>query len=252
MISLLGSLTALRQATKPEPKSINVEGRPIPLVFRRNKRCRRMVLRLAPDGAGVVMTLPSRTSMAEAMRFAETSIPWIARTIAKRPSAVPFQPESQVLFQGQLYTIKATGGRRGLVTFSEAELTITVPGDLAHVPRRLTDWLKAQAKVKFQVTSQLYAEAMHAKFKKLAIRDQKSRWGSCSAAGDLSYSWRLILAPPEVLNYVAAHEVAHLKEMNHGPRFWRLVIAHCKTAKEARRWLRENGRELHRYGASGL
>lgn len=248
MISLLGSLARLRQAKPPEPKTLEVGGRLLPLTFKRNARCRRMVLRLTPDGQGVVMSLPPRISLAEAMRFADTSKPWIARTLAKRPAAVPFQHDSAVLFQGLLHTIKTTGGRRGLVTHSPEGLTITVPGDLAHVPRRLTDWLKARAKEELQKASQHYAGAMQAKFKKLTIRDQKSRWGSCSARGDLSYSWRLILAPPDVLDYVAAHEVAHLKEMNHGPKFWRLVLTHCKSAKQAKTWLREHGRELHRYG----
>jgi predicted metal-dependent hydrolase len=249
MISLLGSLNALRQAKPLEPKIIEVSGRDVALNFRRNARCRRMVLRLTADGQSVVMTLPHRTSLAEALRFAETSKPWIEKTMAKRPPAVSFENDTKILFQGEHCTIRAVGGRRGLVMFSQEELSIIVPGDAAHVPRRLTDWLKAQAKAELQSVSQNYATAMQVKFKKLTVRDQKSRWGSCSATGDLSYSWRLILAPPEVLDYVAAHEVAHLKEMNHGPKFWRLVVTHCKTAKQARRWLRENGRELHRYGA---
>lgn len=248
MISLLGSLSALRQIKPLEPKVIEVDGKSLPLTFKRNARCKRMVLRVSPDGQGVVMTLPPRTSLAEALRFAETSKPWIARTMAKRPVAVAFAGDNQILFQGQLCTIKATGGRRGLVTYSPENLVISVAGEAAHVPRRLHDWLKAQAKFKLQESSQFYASAMQAKFTKLTIRDQKSRWGSCSAVGELSYSWRLILAPPDILDYVAAHEVAHLQEMNHGPRFWRLVLSHCKSAKQARNWLRSYGRELHRYG----
>jgi len=86
---------------------------------------------------------------------------------------------------------------------------------------------------------------METKFSRLTIRDQKSRWGSCSASGALSYSWRLVLAPPSVLDYVAAHEVAHLREMNHGPKFWRLVLTHCAHSRQAKEWLKRNGRELH-------
>jgi predicted metal-dependent hydrolase len=248
MISLLGSLNALRQAKPPEPRVLTVAGRTLPLSFKRKAKCRRMVLRLTPDGQGIVMTLPNATTLSQALRFAETSIPWIEGALAKRPTTIAFQNDSKILFQGKPCAIKATGGRRGFVTYSSEDASICVPGELAHVPRRLTDWLKAQAKVKLHDVSQNYATAMQTKFRKLTVRDQKSRWGSCSATGDLSYSWRLILAPPEVLDYVAAHEVAHLKEMNHGPRFWRLVITHCKKAKEARSWLRDHGRELHRYG----
>ena len=89
---------------------------------------------------------------------------------------------------------------------------------------------------------------MNVEFSALTVRDQSSRWGSCSAARALSYSWRLVLAPRYVLDYVAAHEVAHIQEMNHGPRFWRLVLTHCKKAKEARNWLKHEARDLHRYG----
>ncbi len=249
MISLLGSLAHFRKAPRPEPKTLVVDGIAVPLTFKRNTRCKRMVLRLTPDGAGVVMTLSPRTSVAEALRFAETSKPWIAQTMAKRSPMVTFADGNQILFQGQVCTIKATGGRRGLVTYSPEESIIYVPGEVAHLPRRLGDWLKIQAKAKLQEISQIYATAMQTKFQKLTIRDQKSRWGSCSATGELSYSWRLILAPPDVLDYVAAHEVAHLKEMNHGPRFWRLVISHCTGAKQARNWLRTHGKELHRYGS---
>ena len=250
MINLLGTIRKLREAPKLEPVTLEIAGREVKLSFRRNAKCKRMVLRLTADGAGAVITLSPRASKAEALRFAETSKPWLIKTMEKRVRPVPFAHAHQILFNGQLHTIVATGGRRGVITYGPEPLTIWVPGDEAHVARRLSDWLKAQANEKLQQTSQDYATAMQTKFRKLTIRDQKSRWGSCSATGDLSYSWRLILAPPEVLDYVAAHEVAHLKEMNHGPSFWRLVVTHCKTAKQARRWLREHGRELHSYGAA--
>lgn len=248
MISLLATIRKLRAAPKLEPVVLNLGHREIALAFRRNARCKRMVLRLTSDGSGLVMTLPPRASLAAALSFAETSKPWIANTIGARIPVVTFSNGNQVLFHGKLHTIKAAGGRRGLVTHSPENFTLEVPGETAHVARRLTDWLKTQAKEKLHLASQDYALKMGAKFNKLTIRDQKSRWGSCSSTSDLSYSWRLILAPPEVLDYVAAHEVAHLKEMNHGPSFWRLVVTHCKSAKQARRWLRDHGRELHGFG----
>jgi predicted metal-dependent hydrolase len=120
-----------------------------------------------------------------------------------------------------------------------------VPGGEDHWQRRLTDWLKQEAEKDLRPASQAYAEKMQTRFNKLTVRDQKSRWGSCTADGALSYSWRLILAPPFVLDYVAAHEVAHLKEMNHGPRFWRLVLTHCTRTREAKQWLKTRGHELH-------
>ncbi len=249
MINLLRGLQALRPVPKLAPKVITINGVDVALTFRRNAQCRRMVLRLTPDGSGVVMTLPPRASEASALRFAESSKDWISKTMEARAPVVSLSDGQSVLFQGTLHNIKATGGKRGVVSIDGEN--IVVPGDAAHVPRRLQDWLKAQAKRELTQASHLYAAAMGAKFRRLTLRDQQTRWGSCSSGGDLSYSWRLILAPPHVLDYVAAHEVAHLLEMNHGPRFWRLVLAHCKNAKESRNWLRLYGRELHRYQIRG-
>ena len=87
---------------------------------------------------------------------------------------------------------------------------------------------------------------MGVSFRRIIIRDQRSRWGSCSASGELSYSWRLILAPPYVLDYVAAHEVAHLRHLDHSKHFWRLVLTHCRDAGRAKNWLRTHGQEVHR------
>jgi hypothetical protein len=123
---------------------------------------------------------------------------------------------------------------------------IHVPGELPHVPRRLLDWLKSAARNEIAAAAQRYAAAMGVTYRRITIRDQRSRWGSCSAQGDLSFSWRLILTPTYVLDYVAAHEVAHLKHMNHGPRFWRLVLTHCPEASRAKSWLKAHGQSVHR------
>jgi predicted metal-dependent hydrolase len=248
MINLLSSLRVLREAPPIDPRIIQIDDREIVVNFKRNARCKRMVLRLTPDGAGVVVTIAKRTSQAEALRFVESSKAWIAITMAGRKPVIVFANGQTILLRGAPHVIEATGGRRGLVSCGDGK--IIVPGQDAHVARRLQDWFKTEAKRELTVSSQTYAAVMNVKYRKLTIRDQSSRWGSCSAAGDLSYSWRLILAPHYVLDYVAAHEVAHLKEMNHGPRFWRLVITHCERAKEARNWLRSQGRDLHRYGGS--
>jgi predicted metal-dependent hydrolase len=246
MINLLKTIRVLRQPTPLEPKSIEIGGRLIIASFRRNAKCKRMVMRLTPNGQGVVITMSPRASQAEALRFIESSKAWILKTMEAKAPAVSFSDGEQVLFKGELHTIKATGGRRGVVNCENK--TIIVPGEVTHVPRRLKDWLKAQAKADLTAASHHYAAAMATKFNKLTLRDQSTRWGSCSAGGDLSYSWRIILAPPHVLDYVAAHEVAHLKEMNHGPKFWRLVLTHCKSTKLSKDWLKANGRELHRFG----
>ena len=204
-----------------------------------------MVLRLDSKTGGLVMTLPKRTGLAEALRFVEKSVPWILRTLDKQPAPSALVDGASVLLRGNHHMVKFSGGRRGLVQIQDA--VAIVPGEAAHAPRRLLDHLKKLALVELTRASHYYAGLMATKFSRISIRDQKSRWGSCSSGGVLSYSWRLIMAPDFVLDYVAAHEVAHLREMNHGPRFWRLVLTHCANARAAKQWLKINGRELHRY-----
>jgi len=133
------------------------------------------------------------------------------------------------------------------VWIDEDGSALNVTGDVRHLQRRLSDWLKQQAKHDLAAASTAYARAMEVKIRRITIRDQSSRWGSCSSDGSLSYSWRLVLAPAFVLDYVAAHEVAHLRHMDHSPRYWRLVLTHCLRAKEAQHWLKRHGSLLHRY-----
>ncbi len=114
--------------------------------------------------------------------------------------------------------------------------------------RRVRDFLKKEAKRDLEAASKRAAQALGANLKRVSIRDQSSRWGSCSTTGVLSYSWRLILAPPYVLDYLAAHEAAHLIEMNHSRAFWRQVERICPDFKRAKAWLDAHGADLHRYG----
>jgi predicted metal-dependent hydrolase len=125
-----------------------------------------------------------------------------------------------------------------------------VSGRSEHAPRRLRDWLIDEARRDLDARVLAHTRALGVKAKRIAIRDQATRWGSCSTTGVLSFSWRLILAPPRILDYVAAHEVAHLAEMNHGPRFWAHVELLMPTMHEDKRWLQLYGLDLHRYGAA--
>ena len=127
-----------------------------------------------------------------------------------------------------------------------------VSGEDEHAPRRLLDWLKRQAHLDLKTRVDVHARRLDLRPKRLFIRDQTTRWGSCSTSGALSFSWRLVLAPPFVLDYLAAHEVAHLAHMNHGPRFWSLVERSMPRQAEAREWLRKHGASLHRYGADSM
>jgi predicted metal-dependent hydrolase len=230
----------------PEPHVLLIDDQRVTVNFRKHNTAKRIVLRLARDSTGVVVTIPKRVSRARGLAFVEKSVPWISSQLKLRKPATVLGPGSAIPLRGVPHEVNAGGHRRGLISIDPAACAILVPGDPKHLPRRLKDWLKALAKAELAEASHRYAKAMNVKLGRISIRDQKSRWGSCSPAGDLSYSWRLILAPPQVLDYVAAHEVAHRLEMNHGPRFWRHVLTHCPHAGEAKRWFKAHGAGLHR------
>jgi len=142
-------------------------------------------------------------------------------------------------------------GERGTVwseTRDSGERILCVAGGLEHMDRRVHDFLKREARKELHKASMMYAAELGVRVRRVSIRDQSSRWGSCTTAGSLSFSWRLILAPPYVLDYLAAHEVAHLVEMNHSPRFWRVVAKICGSVERAKSWLDTHGNDLHRYG----
>lgn len=240
---------ALRSEAQDEPLLpiiVTVDGETLAVALKRHAKARRMTLRQSRDGEHFVLTVPRRHSRKAAEAFLNASAGWMKKTRARFPAIMPAADGGRILLRGEHYTIAATGKLRGLVSVDGAMREIAVPGAPSHLKRRLTEWLKREAEKDLRAASQRYAAAMNVTVKRLGVRDQKSRWGSCSADGVLSYSWRLVMAPPVVLDYVAAHEVAHLREMNHGPRFWRLVLSHCAGARAARTWLRQHGRSLHR------
>ena len=154
--------------------------------------------------------------------------------------------------RGVSHAIVEIGSRRGpvveLASCAAGRPQLVVSGECDHVERRLRDWLAVEARRDLVERVAWHADNLCLKARRVTVRDQKSRWGSCSSNGSLSFSWRLIMAPPHVLDYVAAHEVAHLREMNHGPRFWALVAKTMPQCDESKRWLRTFGNELHRYG----
>ncbi len=236
---------------KPLPDILHVlddmDGRSVRISLKRHAAAKRMVLRMARDGGSFVLTLPPRQSLTSANAFVVTSAGWISKALARQPAPLAIAEGATISLRGENLVIRTTGKARGLVVCDAENKLLHVPGTEAHLKRRLVDWMKQQAEADLLEASRRYATAMQTQFKRLTVRDQKSRWGSCSSDKSLSYSWRLIMAPPMVLDYVAAHEVAHLLEMNHGPRFWRLVLTHCKHARLAKTWLKTHGQNLHRF-----
>lgn len=170
--------------------------------------------------------------------------------MARLPIATPFGDGTVVPLRGQPHRIVHRANERGTVwteNIVDGELLLCVAGRAPHVNRRVRDFLKREAKRELETASRRAAEKLGVAIKRVSVRDQSSRWGSCSSTGALSFSWRLILAPSFVLEYLAVHEVAHLVEMNHSPRFWRLVDQHCPDTARAKAWLKAHGSDLHRY-----
>ena len=246
-------LRALLYRRPTEPQAIEVIfDRAIYLVrLRRHRQARRYTLRIQAATREVVLTMPPRGSVKEAREFAEKHGGWIAARLERLPEAAPFAHGTVVPLRGLAHRIVHRRGVRGTV-WSEldayGERLLCVAGELPRLERRVADYLKREARRDLEVAVRRYAEKIGVAFRRVSVRDQSSRWGSCSTTGVLSFSWRLILAPRHVLDYLAAHEVAHLIEMNHSTRFWRLVLRMCPDAHRAKVWLDVHGTDLHRYG----
>jgi predicted metal-dependent hydrolase len=219
--------------------------------LRRHRRARRYTLRIHPTDREAILTMPPRGLIAEAREFAQLHGGWIAARLGRLPKAAPFQPGTVVPLRGTPHRIVHRAGVRGTVwteTRESGDKVICIAGGYEHIDRRIHDFLKREARRDLHKAALDYAGMLGVRVKRLSIRDQSSRWGSCTSAGSLSFSWRLILAPPFVLDYLAAHEVAHLVEMNHSPRFWRVVAKICPSVERAKKWLDTYGNDLHRYG----
>ncbi|MGD0023216.1 MAG: SprT family zinc-dependent metalloprotease [Xanthobacteraceae bacterium] len=244
---------ALLYRRPSEPQAIEIVfGRSIYLVLlRRHRQARRYTLRIQAATREVVLTIPPRGTLKEAREFAQKHGGWIAARFGRLPEAAPFAHGVVVPLRGVPHRIVHCRGVRGTVwtqTDANGERLICVAGNAPHIDRRIGDFLRREAKRDLDAASLGFANDLGLTIKRVVVRDQSSRWGSCSTTGVLSYSWRLILAPILVLNYLAAHEVAHLVEMNHSAKFWRLVQRLCPDHERAKVWLDVHGTDLHRYG----
>jgi len=256
-----------------ETIEVKIRGLGIPMVLRRSARARRFSLQVNEARRGAVLTMPVYSSFADADEFLSRHLDWLKEHVARLPEPVPFTHRAVVPLRGRAHVLRFPGAmrRRGVVWIEAADEPRGVPawpkgararvrqlprlyvaGAEEHAPRRLLDWLKRQAHLDLKARVELHADRLNLAPQRIFVRDQTTRWGSCSTSGALSFSWRLVLAPPFVLDYLAAHEVAHLAHMNHGPRFWSLVGRTMRRHREAQTWLSKHGASLHRYGAEGL
>ena len=216
------------------------------VTIQRRKGTRRMTLRMHPVTRALTLSLPMRGSLREAERFLREKQSWIAKQLSKLPETVPFADGSVIPILGELYRIVHQPSTRGVVKRVEDQIIIS--GAAEHLPRRLRDWLKQELKREATAIAMEKAAILGVKVRRVGVRDTSSRWGSCSSNGHLSFSWRLMLSPREVMGYVVAHEVAHLREMNHSAKFWARVSEICPDWERHYAWLRDHNAELYRYG----
>ena len=216
----------------------------VEVVLKPSPRARRLSLRVSRLDGRVTMSVPRGASRREAVSFAQERADWIRGHLAERPVEIRPLPGGTVLFEGRNVSLLATGGRAARLGDDAIHLPLSAPEKTG---ARVAALFKTLARDRLAAASDRYATQVGRSYSSLTLRDTRSRWGSCSSRGGLMYSWRLVMAPPEVLDYVAAHEVAHLVHMDHSPAFWAQVEQICPDYAPRRAWLRNHGADLHRY-----
>lgn len=238
----------LRQRSAPPLVThLDLDGVSTAVAVRTSKRAKSF--RLSIPVTGPLLTIPERARWADAEAFLLRHRHWLAARLPRTVGARRLGAGIELPLRGVPHHMVSTGALRGLVEVVDGE--IRVPGASEHQPRRLYDWLKRQALDDLTRQSQIHADRLGVEVRQVRLRSQSSRWGSCSSTGNINYNWRLILAPPHVLDYVAAHEVAHLVEMNHSPAFWATVTRTLPDMERGRAWLKAHGRELMSWQAPG-
>jgi len=227
---------------------IDIDGQKIPLTYRHNKQARRIILRFDPKGSGLIVTLPPKAKPGDAITMAQQNKVWIANHLPTYQKALTgrFYDGGTVPVRGRDTLIRHSGNLRGLTQYKDDH--ILVHGDPDALKRRVSDWLKAEARTDIQHYAYPMADQLGKTITQVRIRDMISRWGSCTTTRTLCFNWRLIMAPSHVLRYVVAHEVAHLDHMNHSPAFWACVRRLDPEAQSARAWLKRYGSALLQKG----
>jgi predicted metal-dependent hydrolase len=239
----------LLQKRWPPAAEVRIDGESIVVQVKVSTRAKSYRLSL-PHGGGPLLTVPRYGRWGEAKAFLDRHTPWLATRLERSVKPVAFVRGAIVPLRGVNHRIVPTGKVRGVVEVGahDGEMALLVPGAPEHRARRLIDWLKIEAERDLERRVRVHAQALGVTVKSIIMRSQATRWGSCSSTGKLNFNWRLILAPPFVLDYVAAHEVAHLCEMNHSEAFWDTVETTLPTMARGRDWLKAHGRELMVYG----
>jgi hypothetical protein len=228
------------------PETLELPSGTTRVEWRRSARARRVSLRIDPAGGAVVVTLPLRVSRKAGMALLMGHVGWVEDRLAKLPEAVELADGACVPIGGVPHRIRHVPHSRGAAWILDRELHVT--GAPEFVARRVRDFLRAEAGRRLGALVAAKAGMLGVAPSKVTVKDTRTRWGSCSSDRSVALSWRLVMAPAFVQDYVAAHEVAHLRHMNHGAQFWALVDALTPHAKAAIPWLRAEGPRLLRVG----
>ncbi|MBB4005256.1 M48 family metallopeptidase [Aurantimonas endophytica] len=238
----------LRRATAdlPVPDRLELAGGPLPVTVRRNPRAKRIILRLAPGGAGVVVTAPRSTPARTINEFLERHRGWVEGRLARIPASIAVVDGATLQLRGEAVSlVHRPDLRTSRFESGEAGGRLLIGGDARHFARRVADALKREARRDLEASVARHAASVGLQPRAITLKDTRSRWGSCTADRRLAFSWRIVMAPPAVLDYLAAHEVAHFREMNHGPGFWALCRDLCPEMDFGRDWLKRHGAQLH-------
>ncbi len=217
---------------------------PIEVALRISRRARRLSLRVSRLDGRVSLTMPKGARIGAAQAFVTEREDWIRGHLDTTPAPIVLRPGGTVLFEGRPMPLVARGGRAARLEADVITLPLSAPEKTG---ARVAALFKQAARTRLTEASHRHAVALGREFSAITLRDTRSRWGSCSPEGRLMYSWRLVMAPPAVLEYVAAHEVAHLAEMNHSQAFWNQVERLMPDYHTHRLWLRRHGARLHAY-----
>jgi predicted metal-dependent hydrolase len=229
---------------------IILDGQSVTYTLKRSYRAKLIWLTYKP-GCGLQVTVPQHYKLKDLPDFLKRNSPWILRHQANTPQQ-PGLPEKtarlgdSVLFRGQpLPIIRQTGAPRDKVTYGGTQLIVDLKTGSDNCERLVFNWMTTQALKVIAEKARFWSSQIKVDYHRITIRNQRSRWGSCSHLLNLSFNWRLIMVPEEVLDYVVIHELCHLKEMNHSSQFWKIVSTYSPRWREHRKWLNHHRMELH-------
>ena len=229
------------------PDYLQVGEEVLPLVIRRHKRAKRICLRYNPTDHAISLTLPRHTRVSDGLYFLTQKSEWLIETLQEMPIKKQIKPGVVIPLLGKRVRIKHDPSLRHRWLVKDDVLYVA--GTREEFPKRVTEALKKIASVTLTNLATRDAQQIGKRISRVSVRDTRSRWGSCSSTARLSFSYRLIFAPKEVMEYVVAHEVAHLRHMNHSPAFWNAVAAICPDYEAAKDWLKLHGKDLYRFNA---